>query len=1373
MRSLKNLLLIALSMWVFATSAYAYYDPKRQSQNKPTDKNALNFREACTTAKQQIDQDVNNVRARLTTGGDVWWDRSDGKYIVPKVEPGQTEVSSIFAGAVWLGGVDEGGNLKVACQTYGNGSNNSDFWSGPLDDVEGTTSKEVCDKWDRFFEVSGEEIRTHLGFYLAASEGTAAYTEDMIPAGVKGWPSDGNPYFFDVHKFDLPVTSQDLAGFEDVNDDGIYDPLDGDYPVIEIRGCEEEEPQYPDEMIFWIYNDEGGGALHRETNGTAIRMEVQVQAFGYATNDQINDMTFQRYKLINRAKEDIDSMYFAMWVDPDLGCYLDDYIGCDIDRSLAYAYNADAEDGQPGITCPGGVATYGTEVPIIGIDYFRGPLNEFRQELGMSSFTYFNNPSFGSPAPQDGTTDPSTDFEFYNYLSGTWKDGTPFTYGGDGYNPASTDFIDYAFPGDPNDDTEWSMCNPQSSNFPDGLPEYDRRTVQASGPFTLQPGAVNELIIGAVWVPALNYPCPNISSLQFADDISQALFNTCFDILDGPDAPDVDWIELDRELIAVLSNNPNPLLSNNAGELYEERGPKIPSPLPGETLDTTYNFEGYLLYQLVGPNVSVTEFNDPTKARLVYWVDKKNGVGTIYNWNAVLNPNFDPTNPNSPAEVYYPEVTIEGLDQGINHTFRITEDQFATGDRTLLNHRKYYFSTKAYAYNNYQDFDPLKQEGQETPYLEGRRNIRTYNPIPRPIIDREINADYGEGPVITRLDGVGVGGNFIDMADETKASILQGTFNGEIVYKNGRGPIKVSIYNPLENVDGEFEITFIDENMGQGENPVKLDDDVHWQFRDLNDPNSTIISERTIDELNEQILGRYGFSVSIGQTADVGEWADPSDGGIGYEQVYAAQDKPFWFSGIPDGFTLGTTGLVSNAFNYVEHNPNWEERDHEVLATLGQGFFVPYQVLDVEARANPNPAENYYISPGWKANEGDLVMSEALIKNLNNVDIVMTSDKSLWSRCVVVETANQDYLNFAFNEFGERVTTDSFEAPSGDKLIKQFDVRPAPSVSKDDNDGNGLPDPDGDGYGMGWFPGYAIDVETGTRLNIFFGENSVYSEENGYTSLYNDGNPNGRDMMFNPNSQIILPVPEGIFNPMVYYAGGQHFIYVTNEPYDSCEFHRERLDVNQSNPLRKVNALKRITWTGFPILPTGTRLLSYGEGLIPNDITIKLRVDSPYDISKDEDGNDLGTGQFNGYPTYRFKFEGTAPNKALDETAIDEALDMINVVPNPYYAFSQYEIGRSSTIVKITNLPAKCVVTIYSLDGKFIRRYNRDEQPFAPIGDAIPSAQIIPDLEWDLKNNKGIPISAGVYLIHIDAPGMGERTLKWFGISRQFDPTGL
>ena len=51
--------------------------------------------------------------------------------------------------------------------------------------------------------------------------------------------------------------------------------------------------------------------------------------------------------------------------------------------------------------------------------------------------------------------------------------------------------------------------------------------------------------------------------------------------------------------------------------------------------------------------------------------------------------------------------------------------------------------------------------------------------------------------------------------------------------------------------------------------------------------------------------------------------------------------------------------------------------------------------------------------------------------------------------------------------------------------------------------------------------------------------------------------------------------------------------------------------------------------------------------------------------------------------------------------------------------------------------------------------------------------QVLPNLEWDLKNAKGIPVASGVYLIHVAAEGIGERTLKWFGINRKFDPAAF
>lgn len=63
------------------------------------------------------------------------------------------------------------------------------------------------------------------------------------------------------------------------------------------------------------------------------------------------------------------------------------------------------------------------------------------------------------------------------------------------------------------------------------------------------------------------------------------------------------------------------------------------------------------------------------------------------------------------------------------------------------------------------------------------------------------------------------------------------------------------------------------------------------------------------------------------------------------------------------------------------------------------------------------------------------------------------------------------------------------------------------------------------GTSMGWFPGYAIDLETGERLNIGYGEDSFWAGEI------------GRDMIWNPNDKLYTTVRASLF-------GGGHWIYV-------------------------------------------------------------------------------------------------------------------------------------------------------------------------------------------------------------------------------------
>ena len=100
----------------------------------------------------------------------------------------------------------------------------------------------------------------------------------------------------------------------------------------------------------------------------------------------------------------------------------------------------------------------------------------------------------------------------------------------------------------------------------------------------------------------------------------------------------------------------------------------------------------------------------------------------------------------------------------------------------------------------------------------------------------------------------------------------------------------------------------------------------------------------------------------------------------------------------------------------------------------------------------------------------------------------------------------------------------------------------------------------------------------------------------------------------------------------------------------------------------------------------------------------------------------------------------------------DSILSLINVVPNPYYAYSNYEGNRLDNLVKIVNLPDQCTVKIYTVNGILVRTFNKDNS--------------VTHIEWNLKNFKNIPISSGLYLIHVDVPNVGERVLKWFGVIR-------
>ena len=188
--------------------------------------------------------------------------------------------------------------------------------------------------------------------------------------------------------------------------------------------------------------------------------------------------------------------------------------------------------------------------------------------------------------------------------------------------------------------------------------------------------------------------------------------------------------------------------------------------------------------------------------------------------------------------------------------------------------------------------------------------------------------------------------------------------------------------------------------------------------------------------------------------------------------------------------------------------------------------------------------------------------------------------------------------------------------------------------------------------------------------------------------------------------------------------------------------------------------------------PLAVGLNSIEEGLIPTETRLKVRVAKPYakyapllsegQIDYAEVGSvldplnpDLLSESVNDwYPMYEFEISGeqTVNN---DQQVAEDALSLINIVPNPYHAYNSYETSRIDNRVKFVNLPQECTIKIYNLSGTLIRTLGKDSpQTF---------------LDWDIKNEARIPVASGVYVIHVEAPGVGERILKWFCVMRPTD----
>lgn len=118
---------------------------------------------------------------------------------------------------------------------------------------------------------------------------------------------------------------------------------------------------------------------------------------------------------------------------------------------------------------------------------------------------------------------------------------------------------------------------------------------------------------------------------------------------------------------------------------------------------------------------------------------------------------------------------------------------------------------------------------------------------------------------------------------------------------------------------------------------------------------------------------------------------------------------------------------------------------------------------------------------------------------------------------------------------------------------------------------------------------------------------------------------------------------------------------------------------------------------------------------------------------------------FEGGDTFVFETKKVQESKEIMQQSLNE----IYVVPNPYVAYSISEnpgrtlSKRGDREIQFRNLPQRCTIRIYTITGELV--------------DTIEKDDLTSMASWDLLSSEGMRIAYGVYIFHVDIPGVGEK----------------
>ena len=295
------------------------------------------------------------------------------------------------------------------------------------------------------------------------------------------------------------------APFVDSNGDG-------------IKKDEGERPGHleADQVVWFAYNDLDEQGYLWVSGEPPIGIETQVTAWGYKDVPLLQGVIFLRYRFIYKGllttPDDavIDSMYFMLWSDPDVGHHADDLGGCDNALSLGFAYSATNPDQA--------YKPYGWQNPALGYLIAQGPIvagapddAAYRSGERVAGFRNLPMTSFWMHGTGDVLSEMTVPYEqipvglFYWMLAqgiaaDSWKSSTLarrwvdrngrvtlFPYSGDPIT--RTGWID-------GEGAMWCLGDPLCAGW--SMPPGDRRMILSCGPFSMAQGDTQEVVVALI-----------------------------------------------------------------------------------------------------------------------------------------------------------------------------------------------------------------------------------------------------------------------------------------------------------------------------------------------------------------------------------------------------------------------------------------------------------------------------------------------------------------------------------------------------------------------------------------------------------------------------------------------------------------------------------------------------------------------------------------------------------------------------------------------------------------------------------------------------------------------------------------------------------